>query len=276
MPEETLTKRIEGAGFRRSTPPPRYIPLALRSAVHQQVTRGRFPPVLGRQIVLVKWVIRGEAAIGVEGRRFRFGPGDVAVHVPPHPHQFWSLSEPCEMCWFSVDGPLLEEFALAMGLRPGVYPYGPAPVQQIHQMIQSLQDYTLSGQRRASLLGISMLYDIADRIRTPQMPSVVRQAQQLIHAEFADPDLSVDIIAQRLNYHRGSLSRAFHKHTGVRMIDYLTQVRLQHARTLLLHTEERITGIAQKCGFRDVKYFCRWISKHTGISPNRLRRDAVL
>ena len=39
--------------------------------------------------------------------------------------------------------------------------------------------------------------------------------QQIIHAEFTDPDLSVDRIADQLNYHRGSMSRAFHRHTGV-------------------------------------------------------------
>lgn len=273
--DESLARGISGIGLGRShAPAPLNIPLALRTAVHKRIRRGRFPPVVGRRIVLAKWVIEGEAAIGVEGRRLKFRPGEVAIHVPSLPHQFWALSETADMCWFSVDGPVAEEFVVAMGLKPGVYNFGPPPVKKIEKMMESLRDYSIQGERRSSLLAIEMLYEIAERIGTSRLPSVVQQAQQLIHTEFANPELSVDTIADRLHYHRGSLSRVFHKYTGQTIINYVTQVRLQHARTLLVHTEERIGDIASKCGFRQPNYFCRWIQKHTGTPPSRLRRES--
>src|SRR4051794_17423811 len=216
MLEELMAQRIDGVAIGRTrSPAPRNIPLALRSATRQRVTRGRFAPT-SRRILLIKWVIDGEAAMAVEGRRLKFRPGDVAVHIPSIAHQFWALSDTCEMCWFSVDGPVAEEFVLAMGLQPGVFTFGDPPVDRIEEMIQSLKDYTVQGQRHASLLAIHMLYQVADRIYSAtEVPSVVRQAQQMIHAEFGDPDLSVDSISARLHYHRGSMSRVFHKHTGV-------------------------------------------------------------
>jgi AraC-like DNA-binding protein len=274
---EILARGIDGVGLGRSNQPaPMNIPLALRTAVHKRVSQGRFPPVQHPRILLAKWVIAGQAAIGVEGRRLKFGPGEVALHLPADPHQFWVLSESANMCWFSADGPLAEEFVMAMGIKSGVYRFGEAPVDRIDEMVNSLRDYSMSGERRSSLLAIRMLYDIADRIGTSQLPSVVQQAQQVIHAEFSDPDLNVDNIAQRLHYHRGSLSRVFHKHAGITIMNYVTQVRLQHARTLLTNTEDRIGDIAVKCGFREPNYFCRWISKHTGIAPSKLRRDWVV
>lgn len=274
---ELQVQPINGVTVGRTrAPAPPGLPIALRSATRQRVTAGRFAPVIGRPITMVKWVVEGEAAIGVEGRRLKFGPGDVAVYVPSIPHQFWVLSEQAEMCWFTVDGPLNEEFVLGLELHPGAYSYGgPAPLQQIEDMMECLRDFTLQGQRRGSLLAIQLLYEVANRIRKVGIPSVVRQAQQIIHADFTDADLSVDRIANQLNYHRGSMSRAFHRHTGVTIIDYISQVRLQHARMLLMNTEQRISDIAARCGFRESNYFCRWVSRHTGLPPSKLRRSAT-
>lgn len=271
---ELQVQPIEGVTVGRTrAPAPAGVPIALRSATRQRVARGRFAPVMGRPITMVKWVISGEAAIGVEGTRLKFGPGDVAVYVPSIPHQFWVTSEQAEMCWFTVDGPLNEEFLLGLELHPGVYSYGgPPPLDEIEKMMECLRDFTVHGQRRGSLLVIQCLYEIANRIRKVDVPSVVRQAQQIIHTDFTDPDLSVDRIAAQLNYHRGSMSRAFHKYAGVTLIDYIAQVRLQHARMLLMNTEQRISDIAERCGFREATYFCRWVNRHTGLPPSKLRR----
>jgi transcriptional regulator GlxA family with amidase domain len=186
--------------------------------------------------------------------------------------RFWALAPVNEMCWFSLDGPLADSFAMELDLRPGVYPFGPAPVEQIHEMMESLKDHTVQGRRRASLLAIRMLYQLADAMRAPAVPSVVAQVQQIIQQEFADPNLSAGSIADRLHYHRVSLSRLFHRNTGITLIDYLTQVRLQEARALLQHTPDKIADIARRCGFRDGAYFARWLRKHTGTLPKHLRQ----
>src|SRR3954451_17431840 len=121
MPEPQV-QPISGVTVGRTrAPAPPGLPIALRSATRQRVTAGRFAPVIGRAITMVKWVVEGEAAIGVEGRRLKFGVGDVAVYVPSIPHQFWVTSEQADMCWFTVDGPLNEEFVLGLEVHPGAY-----------------------------------------------------------------------------------------------------------------------------------------------------------
>lgn len=276
MPEPQV-QPVEGYTVGRSrTPPPPGVPVALRSATHQRVTRGRFAPLVHAPITLIKWVISGEAAMGVEGRRMRFGPGDVAIYVPSIPHQFWVNSETADMCWFSMDGALHVDFVLGLELHPGVYPFGgAAPVAQIGEMIDCLKDVTLQSQRKGSLLAIQLLYEIANRVRKASVPSVVRQAQQIIHAEFPQAQLSVNQIADQLNYHRGAISRAFHKYTGMTIVDYISHVRLQHAKMLLMNSEERIADIALKCGFREANYFSRWITRQTGLPPSKFRRAST-
>ncbi|HEV2296116.1 MAG TPA: helix-turn-helix transcriptional regulator [Tepidisphaeraceae bacterium] len=268
-----VARRVGGVAVERPRDdPPRGVPIALRTAQHVFVSRGRFEPAWSKRIVLVEWAISGEAAMSLGGaQRLSFGPGEVAIYLPSIPMRFWAVAPVSEMCWFSLDGPSADPFAMELDLRPGVYPYGPAPVEQIHEMMEGLKDHTIQGRRRASLLAIRMLYQLADVVRTPEVPSVASRAQQLIEQEFADPELSVASIAERLNYHRVSLSRLFHRHTGTTLIDYLTQVRLQEARALLQHTPDKIAQVARKCGFREPSYFCRWLRKHTGLPPGQLR-----
>jgi two-component system response regulator YesN len=125
-------------------------------------------------------------------------------------------------------------------------------------------------------MAVQMLYQVANAIRTPEVPSVVRQVRHVIQQEFSDPDLSAESVAGRLLYHRGSLSRLFHKHTGVTIIDYITQVRLQEARALLTHSKDKVADVGRKCGFREATYFCRWLRKHTGATPRDLREASEM
>src|SRR3954451_17066220 len=135
------------------------LPVVLRTAVHVTVSPRRFRPPWSKRIVLIKWVLSGEAAMRVGGRRISFGPGDVAVYLPMQDHEFWSVAPQSEMCWFSTDGELAEQFAHMLGLRAGVYHYGPPPVAKIDEMIRSLSDQSLQGRRRSSEMAVHLQYD---------------------------------------------------------------------------------------------------------------------
>ncbi len=251
------------------------LPIVLRSAVHADISNGRFRQPWAKRIVLIKWVVSGEAAIRVSGRRLSFSPGDVAIYLPSIPHEFWAVAPVSEMCWFSVDGPLAEQFAHLLGLRAGVYQYGAAPIQQVDELIDSLKDQSLAGRRRSSELAVHMLYEVVKRLPAQQLTTIVRQVRHLIQEGLADPDLSARRIAAQLNYNRGSLSRMFHHHSGMTIMECITQFRLQQAELLLLQTDDRVGEIARRCGFRDISYFSRWIKKHVGRLPHALRESAA-
>jgi AraC-like DNA-binding protein len=175
------------------------------------------------------------------------------------------------MCWFSLDGPLVEQFVTMLGIQAGVFHYGPPPVDMVHELMESLRDQSLEGRRRSSGLAIRELYEIVSRMPPPKFHSVVRQVRHLIQEGLADPELSAKGIATKLNYNRGSLSRMFHAQTGTTIMDCITQTRLEEAEMLLRQTEDRVGDIARKCGFSNVSYFTRWVKRHTGRLPHHLR-----
>ncbi len=247
------------------------LPIMLRSVVSGPMSVGRFRQPFARRLVLIKWVLAGRASMGVRGRQVPFGPGDMAVHLPTQPHAFWCDVAGTEMCWFSVDGALAEQFAFGLGLRAGVYHFGEAPRKHLTEMLRSLSDQTIDGCRRSSRLAVDALYDIAGRLPRKEAASVVQLVRHQVREGLSDPQLSAKRLADKLHYSRGALSRAFRRESGVTIMDYITRIRLEEAEMLLTNTDERIGDVARKCGFVDHSYFTRWIRKHTGRLPGELR-----
>jgi len=72
-------------------------------------------------------------------------------------------------------------------------------------------------------------------------------------------------------FHYDYLRKLFKKEVGVSPLEYLTELRMKSAETLLTAmwtNEYSITEIAQMCGFADSLYFSRVFKKHFGCAPS--------
>ena len=56
-------------------------------------------------------------------------------------------------------------------------------------------------------------------------------------------------------------------------IEYLTELRLKHARTLLMNTGRTVSEVAEAAGFEDPSYFARVYKKRFCLSPTQTRRQ---
>lgn len=91
-----------------------------------------------------------------------------------------------------------------------------------------------------------------------------------IQEHFADA-LSVDELARACNLSVSALERRFKKHLGKTPHQYIVEVRLDHARRLLMETEKPVGTIALETGFADHSHFTRAFKKHIGCPPSALR-----
>lgn len=62
-------------------------------------------------------------------------------------------------------------------------------------------------------------------------------------------------------------SSYFRKVTGVGFSEYVTRLRINHARELLRDTDRSVTDIALECGFNNLSNFYRLYKKHVGKPP---------
>jgi AraC-like DNA-binding protein len=91
----------------------------------------------------------------------------------------------------------------------------------------------------------------------------------------ADPAgaVSLDALARRLDWSKPHLCRAFKRHTGSTITEYLQRQRIAAAMARLRTTRDRVTEIALACGFNDQSYFNRAFRAVVGSSPRAYRRS---
>ena len=62
-------------------------------------------------------------------------------------------------------------------------------------------------------------------------------------------------------------SSYFRKVTNISFSDYVTRMRINHARELLREGKKNVTEIAMECGFNNISNFYRLYKKHVGKTP---------
>lgn len=74
-------------------------------------------------------------------------------------------------------------------------------------------------------------------------------------------------LAELAGLHPDHYSRIFRKYKGVSPMDYLAQLRIEQAKTLLRLTELPVVEVGQRVGYADPYHFSRRFKQLTGISP---------
>jgi AraC-like DNA-binding protein len=83
--------------------------------------------------------------------------------------------------------------------------------------------------------------------------------------------LSVKALARACNISVSALERRFKKHLQKTPLQYINEVRLDHARRLLLDTDKAIGTIALETGFADHSHFTRAFTRHFKLTPSQAR-----
>ncbi|MGG3306798.1 MULTISPECIES: helix-turn-helix domain-containing protein [Paenibacillus] len=86
--------------------------------------------------------------------------------------------------------------------------------------------------------------------------------------------LSIGQLARMANICPKYFVDLFKKTFGQTTIDYLTHVRMNHAKRYLAESDDRLRDIAQRVGYKDEFYFSRIFKKKVGMSPSEYARNS--
>ncbi len=132
-----------------------------------------------------------------------------------------------------------------------------------------MQDYRELRAEAAS--GLDKLVRSAEQHRLRVEPDAVRQIKQYI-AQHSAEDISLEAIAARVNLSPFYISKVFKEETGVNYIDYLTECRIERAKSLLTDQELSLKAITFEVGYNDPNYFSKVFKKLCGVSPSEYRK----
>ncbi|MFE5323895.1 helix-turn-helix transcriptional regulator [Paenibacillus sp. NPDC056579] len=85
-------------------------------------------------------------------------------------------------------------------------------------------------------------------------------------------DITLDLMADKLNITPGYLSTYFKEKTGMNFSDYLNDIRIQRAKQLLQNVELKIQEVAANVGYQNANSFIRMFKRYSGITPGEYRK----
>lgn len=92
---------------------------------------------------------------------------------------------------------------------------------------------------------------------------------QYIHEHYAD-EMTLADLADKVYISRNHLSIIFKNMTGETFNNYLTRVRIEKARELLMERNMLVYEVAERVGYKNVPYFSTLFKKLTGMNPTEL------
>ena len=104
------------------------------------------------------------------------------------------------------------------------------------------------------------------------LPELTRQAVALMREHFMEL-YGVDELAAELGVSKSHLVRSFSAAMGLTPGRYLTRVRVEAVKTLLLSRDYRLETIAGLCGFSGANYLCKVFKKECGLTPAHWREQ---
>ncbi len=142
------------------------------------------------------------------------------------------------------------------------------------------KEYLLKPVRSSDIL--RMANHAADELfgvkEQPRMENVeeknylVELAKEYVEEHYYENLMLADV-AQKAGISAGYLSTLFQRQLSKGFVDYLNEIRVEHACAYLRQNYLKTYEVAYKVGFRDEKYFSKVFKKIKGQSPSEYRKQ---
>ncbi|MEC0240005.1 helix-turn-helix domain-containing protein [Paenibacillus dokdonensis] len=101
----------------------------------------------------------------------------------------------------------------------------------------------------------------------------IRDIKFYMEQHYGNPDLSLTYLSDTFGMNPKYISQLFKEEYGVNFVDYLTQVRMEHAKQMLVDTDMPIKDIAVHSGYLHAFSFIRVFKKMMGLTPGDFRKN---
>ncbi|TNJ65370.1 helix-turn-helix domain-containing protein [Paenibacillus hemerocallicola] len=240
------------------------------------------------EIHSLAYISDGEGLLELNGARFVLRKG-ILMYVPPGVRMrittgkvnmlryFSVLFHYGELRWEGADGVWQDTTHAALPLNSVYYVEEYPIVLDIYRRMTEIWDGKKPGYMwhcRMEFMQLLhrlmrwMLEDSQEGVRSAALvDSIIVYLRDHLHEPF---DRSA--VAAKLALSPGYFSVLFKKYTGCTPIEYVTRLRIDRAKQLLMNSDMPVGRIAEEVGYADPLYFTRLFTRETGISPREFRK----
>jgi len=109
--------------------------------------------------------------------------------------------------------------------------------------------------------------------KNTELPAITK-AREYIH-EHSSNELTLAEVARSINTSTFYFCKLFKRVTGIHFTEYVSRVRIERSKNLLLNPNLRISEIAFEVGFQSLTHFNRMFKKILGQSPTNYRAQLL-
>ena len=234
-------------------------------SVHKITLPASLRAVTPKPHAVLSFRLTGNAEMGCNGKRVTLGKNDVTF--VPSQTAYTISSDEEDLIVVHLIGERLSTLPLQV-----FHPTQPEIFERLFEKLLYTWNTKPLGHvysTDALLLSILENAEIQEKSQTANPLSVsIRKAIDYMHAEFANPELTIMKIAQKTGYCPSHFRRVFHVYTRLSPQDYLIKLRMDHANELLESGYYSVEETARLCGFDDAKYFSTAYKKRYGVPPS--------
>lgn len=122
---------------------------------------------------------------------------------------------------------------------------------------------------------LSQLSPNLSRTSRSEKESIYLKAKHYLDRNY-QKNISIQALADELSINRSYLSVLFKQFASKSPKEYLTQVRMNRAKQLLIHTNESVKAIAFSVGYQDPLVFSKAYKQFHGFSPRQTQKQTQM
>ncbi|PZM63355.1 AraC family transcriptional regulator [Paenibacillus dendritiformis] len=230
---------------------------------------GRMEPQLLNTHVLVLSK-HGEGRVAIDYAEYRLGEG--AVHVAAPGQTIGMTAE---------EGQEAEAYVIRFDIQSDREPEAEFPLRgevPVHReaptvvLCERLYDKSRPELWTERLLAQAAFHEllcavVANIRRLPDDPRAALERTKAYIDNHFNENLTIGKLARMADISPKYYVDLFKKTYGQSTIDYITEVRIRHAKRMMLQADARLRDIAQQVGYSDEFYFSRKFKQQIGVAP---------
>jgi len=230
--------------------------------------------------------ISGESYIGKTGEAFVVSPGNLhLMGAQTGTVDYYTFLFPLKYISFRTDDMLDEKLLEPLNsghlmICPRVKDTAKELCEQLIEIYEEKKDESeskITTQVRTKIILLQFILEMWKKgfvieNDTSGRNTVEKEMVSYIQQNFTGK-ISLREFGEQFHLSEKYISRYFKEHFHITLSQYVTYLRLEHAKQLLQDTDIPVTDVAMQSGYQNVSYFIRSFQKAYAVSPLKYRKN---
>jgi AraC-like DNA-binding protein len=214
--------------------------------------------------------LSGEGVFKINGKSKTLKQGDLIFYKKGIPCSYSPITEDWHTCFISFNGNSADKLL-------SYYGFGDANLFNddfLSEMLLNIcrsADKSINEEKLSELL-YGFINETGSSILNIFRPKPLVKALRHINNNYTNPSLTINEIVEVSGTSTTKLFKMFKQMENTSPAQYVTNIRMNHAKNLLLTTNYMVNDVAKTVGYETANYFSSAFRHHVGMSPLTFRK----